>query len=179
MPYGRLDDRFHSHPKRAPSVLSLAADGLLARAISYASGYKTDGFVSEAWVQAQLPGRGGRRVLEEATKRALLDVLPTGSTTTTRHRRGRRTDTFVHGPFEIDGYLIHDYLDDHSSREEIAQQAKDARDRKAKSRQTPDLLAELDRDVTRDGTRDVQRPSRVQAGSMADTNATPRGRIHP
>jgi hypothetical protein len=135
VPYGRVDDGFHAHPKRRRS--SLAADGLLVRAISYASHYLTDGFVDDAWVRAQLPRRGARAVLESALSAQLLDRFPAGSTTVEVHRRPTGMVRCEVGPFTADGYLIHDYLADNLSREEVEEQRKRSRDKKRRRRSKP------------------------------------------
>lgn len=50
MPFFRVDDQIHSHPKVRRA--GLAAMGLWALAGSYAMAYKTDGFVPEWWVKS-------------------------------------------------------------------------------------------------------------------------------
>lgn len=65
MPWVRLDDGFHSHPKAL--AVGLDGCGLFARALSYCGAYLTDGRVPHAWVMAQTAGDGALAIrLEEA-----------------------------------------------------------------------------------------------------------------
>lgn len=55
MAWAALDDKFHAHP--TTWEVGLEANGLCARAISYAADQLTDGFLPEAWVGANVPKR--------------------------------------------------------------------------------------------------------------------------
>lgn len=171
VPYGRLDDGFHAHPKR--QRVTLAADGLLARAISYSSHYLTNGFVSEAWVRAQLPARRWRAVLESALSGPLLDHFAAGSTTTIVPVSRPGLVRIEVGPFTEDGYLIHDYLEDNLSAKEVSEQQERARARKNRHRSRVPLPGLDDADVTRDVTRDGRVLSRGTTPSHTTERPTP------
>lgn len=55
MPWFKVDDQLHSHPK--PRRATLAALGLWALAGSYSMAYKLDGFVPEWYVTGHRDGR--------------------------------------------------------------------------------------------------------------------------
>jgi len=63
MPWAKLDDQMWGHPKFMG--LSNAAVGLWARALSYAAGHLTDGFIPSAFVE---------RYMENGEVAELLDV---------------------------------------------------------------------------------------------------------
>jgi len=93
MPWFKVDDSFHSHPK--PRRISLAAVGLWTLCGSYCMGYKTDGFVPN-WVVAGFP-RG---------KNLAADLVEAGLW----HAAEKDGET---------GHQFHDWLDIQQSSEEI------------------------------------------------------------
>lgn len=54
MPWVRIDDDFHGHPKVLAA--GLAGAGLYTRALSYCGKYLTDGYVPDTWVAAAIAG---------------------------------------------------------------------------------------------------------------------------
>lgn len=147
MPFGRIDDGFDGHPKR--SLVSLAVDGLLMRAISRASRYLTDGFVEQQWVLEQLARETARqraRVLEEMVRFRVFEDFPCGRacvvTMPRLHRLRTRERDVTIGPFEVDGYLIHDYLHLNPARVEVEEQRELERKKKAgqRAREKQDAL---------------------------------------
>jgi hypothetical protein len=64
--WARIDDKFHSHPTLL--VAGLEATGLFARAIAYCADYLTNGFVPQAWVEAQ----GGKRPVMKLVEAGLF-----------------------------------------------------------------------------------------------------------
>jgi hypothetical protein len=102
MPWAKLDDNFHAHPKTY--MVGLDGCGLFTKGLSYCAHYLTDGFLPEEWVYAQVPA-------------------------TTRNRDttgviGRLLDS---GMFEkVDGgFQIHDYLACNPSRQQAQDHAAD------------------------------------------------------
>jgi hypothetical protein len=96
MPWIKIDDRLHAHPK---FVAAWAADpasvGLELFALSHSAAYLTDGAVDEIFVRSLFRSAARRR----RAIAALVDAglwLPTG-----------------------DGWVIHDYLDYNESREAL------------------------------------------------------------
>lgn len=133
---GWLDNGFHAHRKR--ELVALACDGLLARAISRASDQLTDGWVEATWVDKQtadnmLTRSQRRQVLELAIQNRLLERLRAGETCVLRGgvRRGLRRDeiTVTVGPFDVDGYVIHDFLDCNRARTEVESRRQKDRER--------------------------------------------------
>lgn len=123
---GWLDNAFHAHGKR--ELVPLATDGLLARAISRCGDLLTDGFIEDTWVAKQLLDgmlRPKQRdvVLALALEHRVLERLPAGETRELRGtaRAGLRASGIVvpAGPFAVDGYVVHDYLDCNRSRAEV------------------------------------------------------------
>jgi len=106
VPWAKLDDKFHSHPKTY--VAGLDGCGLFAKAISYAADHLTDGFVPEAWVLAQVP----------ATRKQ-------------KDRRGVVERLIEAGMFErvAGGYLIHGYLEMNPSRADVEGERAEAAER--------------------------------------------------
>jgi hypothetical protein len=136
--WGRLDGKFAGHRKRR--LASLAADGLLARAISHAAEHETDGFVDEAWVRQQ---DGWRAALKVALDVGLLEPLPAN---TTRELVGGRLPgirpraiAVTAGPFAVAGFLVHDYLDFNPSAEEQDEKRASGRRKKRDQRAKPRL----------------------------------------
>jgi hypothetical protein len=95
MPWAKLDENFHSHPKSY--MIGLDGCGLFAKCLSYCAHYLTDGFVPEEWVYAQVPAtrrcRDTNGVVEKLIAAHMLRP--------------------VEG-----GFVIDDYLDHNPSREQ-------------------------------------------------------------
>lgn len=121
---GFIDDGFHAHPKR--EIGGCPADGLLARAISYAGDNKTDGWVPASWAEKQFPRRWRQMVLGTALEARLLECFPAGAVREYHgpKKQGLRTKpvTVTVGPHTVDGYVVRDYL--HWNRAECERQAK-------------------------------------------------------
>lgn len=95
MPWARVDDGFHGHPKVRRT--SLAALGLWVRALSYVAHYETDGAIDEdTMLSLSSSRRGVRKLMDELLETGLLDRADDG------------------------GLRIHDYLDYNPSREEVS-----------------------------------------------------------
>ena len=141
MSWGRLDDAFEGHRKRRAG--SLAADGLLSRAISHAAGQETDGFVDTAWLNAQGSATERRRALKDAIRVRLLEPFPAGTARDVfgRKQPGLRSEEIrvTVGPFEEDGYLVHDFLDCNPARVELEARRASERSRKRGQRDRPRL----------------------------------------
>jgi len=109
MPWFKVDDTLHSHPK--PRRAGLPAMGLWALSGSYCMAYKTDGFVPEWFVSSWPQGRKHADALAKAGKWE---------------------------PGEKDGevgWFFHDWLDYQPSSDEIEADREHARDRQRKRRQ--------------------------------------------
>lgn len=144
VPYARVTARFHDHPKRQPTAESLAADGLLARAISYVRDHETDGFVPDWWV---------RRQLEEVPAKTRKRILAAATSALQPH------DTPLFEQVDGGGFQVHDYLEHNPSREELHQGREQNRNRQSEKRAR-------ERQGTLDWgpgvTRDVTQKSRAQ-----------------
>ena len=117
MPWFRLDDSFHSHPK----VIAAGneAVGLFVRCGTYAAEHTTDGIIAEEI--AELYGAsatGSRRNPGTGKPETLAETL----VRTGLWHRVRR------------GWTIHDYLDYNPSREAVLKERKDAADRQRRRR---------------------------------------------
>jgi len=119
--WGRLDDKFHSHPKRF--LCGLAGDGLLARGISYACDHLTDGFLPEAWVYAQVPGTkrkpDSEGIVAALVSAGVFEIVPSG-------------DTFwapPDGAYVGPGFVIHDFLDSNPTRAKVHEEREKAAER--------------------------------------------------
>jgi hypothetical protein len=138
-----IDDTFSGHRKRR--LVSLAADGLLARALSECCKPEggTDGFVDEQWVELQMPRRQRTKLLAEMTHERLFEALPADTTRELvgHAKKGLRTSD-IHvtvGPFRTAGFLVHDFLDfNRSVAERTARRRRDAQ-KKRNQRSTPTL----------------------------------------
>lgn len=116
MTWGKLDDGFWRHPKvRAADRRDLAAVGLLARAISLASEYETDGRLTRHDIEELCP-RPRRR-------RRLVGIL---------------LDCGLFDEREDGGYLIHDYLDYNPSKAELEEERESGRRKKRRQRGRPE-----------------------------------------
>jgi hypothetical protein len=136
-----LDNAFHSHGKR--ERVSLATDGLLARAISRCDDLLTDGFVEATWIgkqllDGQLTPKQRKLVLELAVKHRVLEPLAAGESRVAigAARPGLRTIEIktVLGPYEVDGYIVHDFLDCNRASDEVSQRRGHDRQRQRKRR---------------------------------------------
>lgn len=72
MPWARLDDHFHAHPRTLQ--VGLEANGLFARALSYCAQYLTDGFVPSEWADAQ----GGKKLTARLVDAGLFEQIEGG-----------------------------------------------------------------------------------------------------
>lgn len=97
MTWTKIDDQLHAHPKVQQAWQTARASiGLHLLALSHAGAYLTDGRVSEAFVNAQLPVAGERRKAVGAlVESGLWDAVEGG------------------------GWTIHDYLDFNDSRAKV------------------------------------------------------------
>lgn len=66
MPWARLDDTLHGHPKIRRAWRCRPALGLHLLALSYASSYETDGRIDTEFVEDQLPDPGERSTVVAA-----------------------------------------------------------------------------------------------------------------
>lgn len=103
MPWFKVDDQLHSHPK--PRRASLAALGLWALAGSYSMAYKLDGFVPGWYVAGH---RDGRKHAETLVRVGLW------------HNAIRA---------EEEGYQFHDWNDYQPTSDEIEAEREAARER--------------------------------------------------
>lgn len=139
MPWFKVDDQLHSHPK--PRRASLAAIGLWTMCGSYCMAYKTDGFVPEWFVGSF---KNGRKLAIELVLAGLwTDAIRAGET----------------------GWQFHDWTDYQPSSDEIEAERVQARERqrafrqrRRESRANGDGDASVTPLVTRDVTRDSQHP---------------------
>lgn len=108
MPWFKVDDTLHTHPKARRA--GLAAMGLWATAGSYCMAYKTDGFVPE-WHAAGWPN--GKKLAEKLVECGFWE----------------------HGEYKGEvGYYYHDWLDYQPSSDDIEADRQHARDRQRKRR---------------------------------------------
>lgn len=108
MPWFKVDDTLHSHPK--PRKAGLQAIGLWTLAGSHCMAYKSDGFVPEWFVAGWPQGR------------KLADVL----VKTTQWEIGEKDGEA--------GWYFHDWMHYQPSSEEIEQDRENSRERQRKSR---------------------------------------------
>lgn len=109
MPWFKVDDTLHSHPK--PRRVGLQAVGLWTLAGSYCMSYKTDGFVPE-WFVASWPS--GRKTADALVKGGLWEI-------------GERDGE--------GGWYFHDWLHYQPSADEIEADRENARERQRKRRE--------------------------------------------
>ena len=103
MPWFKVDDQLHSHPK--PRRASLAALGLWTLSGSYSMAYKLDGFVPAWYVHGHSQGK---RHAESLVRVGLWE---------TAVRKGE------------EGYLFHDWEDYQPSADEIEAEREASRER--------------------------------------------------
>lgn len=103
MPWFKVDDSLHSHPK--PRKVSLAALGLWSMCGSWSMAYKQDGFVPE-WFVTSFPS--GKRLAGELVDAGLWSSATKG---------------------EEKGWKFHDWTDYQPSSEEIEAEREAARER--------------------------------------------------
>lgn len=131
MPWFKVDDDLHSHPKARR--VGLASLGLWVVSGSYSMSYKTDGFVPEWFVNGWPNGRRYAHTL---------------------------ADSGLWEPAEQDGekgWLFHDWADYQPLSDEIEADRDKARERQRKRRAR--LRGETNKEVTPDVTPDVTRDS--------------------
>lgn len=107
MPWAKIDEKYHSHPKALR--VGLAGIGLHVRAIAYSNDYETDGTVTEDWVHQQTASEGLQGLEDK-----LVDV-----------ELFERCDG---------GFIVHDFLKYNPSREQNEAHREGERQRKAASR---------------------------------------------
>jgi hypothetical protein len=173
MPRGWIDDLFESHPKR--ELVSLAADGLLMRAISISNRHLTDGFVSDEWVRQQLrrEGRRAPKVLREALEAPLLEQFDAHTSCTIEAPKvpGLRLSArlIAVGPFRLAGYLIHDFFACNRARIEVEEKRANERGRKRIERgQTSLPLDPPPPDVRTDVTTSGRGPGREEGSTSTN-----------
>lgn len=111
MAWAKLDDQFNNHPKtREAWRTDPVSVGLYALALSWAAQYETDGRVTPAWVEDQLPDEEQRTSAVSALVNAGLWV-----------ENGN-------------GWVIHDYLEYNPSKAEIQAKREADKQRKARAR---------------------------------------------
>jgi hypothetical protein len=116
MAWGKLDDGYHGHRKIRRA--GLAAVGVHAMAISYSSAYGLDGFVDVDWIAQVIPDADERRaILERLLRLRLFEEVTRGEVRDVKNRAGV---TVRVGPFEDDGYLLHDFLAYNPSAAEVS-----------------------------------------------------------
>lgn len=108
MPWFKVDDTLHSHPK--PRRAGLAAMGLWGMAGSYSMAYKLNGFVPAYFVTSW---PGGRKLADVLVKNDQWDI-------------GERDGE--------PGWFFHDWLDYQMSSDEIEADRERARDRQREYR---------------------------------------------
>lgn len=108
MPWLKVDDNMHSHPKARRA--SLAAMGLWVMCGTHSMAYKLDGFVPE-WVAHGYPN--GKRLAAELVRVGLWESAIRG---------------------DENGYQFHDWLHYQQSSEEIERDRERTRDRQRKFR---------------------------------------------
>ena len=106
MPWVKLDDSFHDHPKVLRA--GLPAIGLHVVALTHCSRYLTDGHVSPEFV-SQKAGKNGQKIAA---------ALVTAGLWTVNDR----------------GWTIHDYLDYNPSRTQVVETRRKESERKARGR---------------------------------------------
>lgn len=161
MPWFKIDDTLHSHPKSRRA--SLAALGLWSMCGSYSMAYKTDGFVPE-WFVAGF--KNGKRLAEELVRVGLwLNAI-----------RGSE-----------EGYQFHDWTDYQPTSDEIEAEREAARERqrafrkrRREARGNGEGDGRVTATVTRDVTRDSQHPvpTRPYPTRPALYRTTPRSPLH-
>ena len=146
MTWFKVDDTLHSHPKVRKSGLN--AVGIWVMAGSYASAYKTNGFVPDWWVREL--GRQGVTAAQRLVKTGLWDIADS----------------------DEPGYQFHDWSDYQPLSDDIERDRELARERQKRSRERKSRHAAGDHslcdrcsarhaNVTRDVTRESRPMSRV------------------
>lgn len=111
MAWGKLDDGFYDNPKIVRIARqSHGAVGIHARAISYCAKHLTDGHIPAEVVQGFAPLQRDRE--------QMVEVL-------IAERAWYKSE---------DGYILHDYLDQNPSKEEVEAKRAEDRERKRKER---------------------------------------------
>lgn len=110
MPWARLDDNFHSHPKVRQVWRCRPALGLYAMSLSYCMAFGTEGRIPPEFVEDQLPDAGERGTVVAELERA--------------------------GLWESNGngWHVHDFLDYNPSNADIEERREADRERKRKER---------------------------------------------
>jgi hypothetical protein len=145
MPWFKVDDALHAHPKARAA--GLPAMGLWAMAGSYCMSYKTDGAVP-AWFVAGWPQ--GKALAAKLVAARLWETAE-------------------------DGYLFHDWADFQPTAEEIEAEREKSRERQRARRQRirAGRSGGVTPPVTRDEPRDVTRESQSPVPSRPDPTVLP------
>ena len=164
MPWFKVDDMLHAHPKARKA--GLEAMGLWALAGSYCSAYKLDGHVDSDWIEGQ---KRGRTLANRLVSAGLW------------HESGHQCEGCPQ-PNEPRGFIFHDWADSNPTADEV--EAKRASDRERQRTRRARLTAPATTtplDVTPDVTRDSQRTSGVSHGtpSLPDPSLTSSSELRP
>lgn len=123
MPWFKVDDTLHGHPKARRA--GLPALGLWTVAGSYSMSYKTDGFIPDWFVQSW---PNGRKLAQQLVEADLWDIA----------------DTDEHGSA---GWVAHDWDDYQPTAEEIEQDREANRERQKQWRQRRRKLKSVEDDT--------------------------------
>jgi hypothetical protein len=158
MPWFRIDDQFHSHPKGRRA--GLEALGLWSIAGSWSMNYKTDGFAPEWFVVSWKNGK------------KLAASLVTANLWESGEKDGEL------------GWFFHDWSDFQMTAQEIEAEREKSRQRQRDRRQrqrdtegtspvtSPDVTVDVTRDVPRDVQRESQDPSHPIPSSSSKKRTT-------
>lgn len=111
MPWARVDDSFHGHPKVRKAWRTRPALGLWVMSLSHSMAYGTEGQIDEEYVEDQLPDAGERTASVDALER-------TGLWTRTDH-----------------GWAFHDFFDCNPSNADIEERRENDKQRKREERE--------------------------------------------
>ena len=128
MPWFKVDDTLHAHPKA--ELAGRPAMGLWALAGSYCMAYKIEGQISAKWVS----GKHGK-----ADAGRLVDAG-------FWHMKGHHCDDCPQ-PDDPLGYVFHDWLDSQLGADEIEKDREAARDRQRKFREKRRIAREESNDA--------------------------------
>jgi hypothetical protein len=157
MPWARLDDTFHAHPKTAEA--GTVGVGLFTLSLSYCSQYLTDGFVSPAVV---------RRLISDVDDPiSIADRL------------------VLAGYFEVvdGGYQIHEYLVYNPSRAKVLKEREEAKERMRGAREhrqpNAECSVEVPANITGSSHNPVPIPDPLPVTTTKVCAATPPPAIEP
>lgn len=155
MPWFKIDDMLHSHPKARKA--GLEAMGLWTLAGSYSSGYKLDGQIDSEWVFGKKRGK----VLANRLVSAGL-----------WHKNGHSCEECPQ-PLDASGYVFHDWDDNNPTSEEVeAKRASDRERQRARRARLSGTAPVTPQGVTPIVTRDTSRTSGVSHGTPTRPDPT-------